>query len=125
LGLGFRPEVKVDTFSSAYALNDELLAHNAIISLADPFYTDDEILSAGFRPARVGEDPVDAVILNTAHAAFANPDFEMWRRSGVAAVVDGRAFWDPAAAERAGLLYLGIGQAARGGSTVSGIALRR
>jgi nucleotide sugar dehydrogenase len=114
LGLGFRPDVKVSTFSPAYALRDEIHGQKAIATVEDPLYTDEEISWAGFCPARLGADPCDAVILNTAHSAFANPDFARWRESGVAAVVDGRGFWDSGEVARAGMLYLGIGLPARG-----------
>jgi UDP-N-acetyl-D-mannosaminuronate dehydrogenase len=112
LGLGFRPGVKVDTFSSAYAVCDELVKHKAIVTLEDPFYSDEEIRCAGFTPARVGSEPLDAVILNTAHAEFADVDFDLWRATGIEAVVDGRDLWDPGAVQRAGLLYLGVGRGA-------------
>lgn len=112
LGLGFRPGVKVDTFSSAYALRAELTEQNAIVSLEDPFYSESEIERAGFAPARAGVDALDAVILNTAHAEFADADFESWRATGIEAVVDGRDLWNADAVQRAGLLYLGLGKGA-------------
>jgi len=113
MGLGFRPDVKVDPFSPAYDIRDALLGHHAIVSIEDPLYTDDELRAKGFTPARIGQEPLDAVVLNTSHSAFATPDFAQWRASGVEAVVDGRAFWDAQAVQAAGLLYLGVG---RGGS---------
>jgi nucleotide sugar dehydrogenase len=111
MGLGFRPEVKVDTLSPAYALLNELRKQNAIATLEDPYYSIEEIRRAGFTPARVGEDFIEAVVLNTAHADFANPDFWRWRATGVEAVVDGRNLWDAEAARRAGILFLGVGKA--------------
>ncbi len=111
LGLGFRPGVKVDTFSPAYALRDELQRHGAIVSMSDPQYTDDELRAAGFEPAL--DDAAQAIVLNTAHPEFASPDFAAWRRQGVEAVLDGRNFWNQAEVESAGLLYLGIGRSAR------------
>ncbi len=110
LGLAFRPGVKVDIFSSAYALRDELIRHGAIVTLQDPHYSSHEILCAGFRPADVDRDRADVVFLNTAHEEFASPDFAAWAAGGISVVVDGRDFWDPLAAARAGLLYLGTGR---------------
>lgn len=112
LGLGFRPGVKVDTFSPAYDLRDALKSLGASITLADPHYSDDEIRAAGFEPASMLGS--ELVILNTAHREFADPDFASWQRSGLEAVLDGRNFWDPYVAEAAGLLYFGIGRSARG-----------
>jgi nucleotide sugar dehydrogenase len=110
LGLGFRPDVKVDTFSPAYPLQEALLAKGARVTIEDPMYTDDEIAGAGFTPARAGEDALGAVILNTAHTVFKKADFTQWRASGIEALVDGRNFWDARAVEDAGILYLGIGR---------------
>lgn len=109
LGLGFRPGVKVDTFSPAYTLRSELQRAGADVTISDPFYTDDELRLAGFRPAR--PEVAKVVVLNTAHDEFAAPDFEAWRRAGVEAVLDGRNMWDQRMVERAGLIYLGIGRA--------------
>jgi nucleotide sugar dehydrogenase len=111
LGLGFRPGVKVDTFSPAYPLRDELLRQGARVTLGDPHYSEAEIRLAGFEPGHPEEARV--VVLNTAHPQFADPDFAAWRRHGVEVVLDGRNLWDPRAAEAAGLLYFGIGRAAR------------
>lgn len=111
MGLGFRPDVKVDTFSTAYAVRDALAAHRAVVTLEDPLYTDEELRKAGFQSARVGKDPLDAVIGNTAHSAFRTPDFTRWHASGVRAVLDGRDMWNKEAAEAAGLLYLRVGAA--------------
>lgn len=111
LGLGFRPGVKVDTFSPAYPLRDELARQGAEVTLGDPHYSEAEIRLAGFEPGR----PEDArvVVLNTAHAQYASPDLEAWRAAGVEVVLDGRNAWDAHAAEAAGLLYFGIGRSAR------------
>jgi nucleotide sugar dehydrogenase len=108
LGLGFRPGVKVDTFSPAYALRDALIAHGAITSIEDPNYTNDELRRAGFEPS--SRRGASVVILNTAHREFAEPDFAAWRADGVEAVLDGRNAWPQHVVEAAGILYLGIGR---------------
>jgi nucleotide sugar dehydrogenase len=108
LGLGFRPDVKVDTLSPAYALRDDLVSRGATVTLSDPFYSDDEIRAAGFEPGVT--EAASAVVLNTAHSRFAKPDFAAWRRAGVEVLVDGRNFWSQQAVEEAGLLYFGIGR---------------
>lgn len=111
LGLGFRPGVKVDTFSPAYSLREELVRQGAQVTLSDPHYSDTEIRLAGFEPGCPQRALV--VVLNTAHPEFATPDFEAWHRFGVEAVLDGRNVWDQSVVERTGLLYFGIGRAAR------------
>jgi nucleotide sugar dehydrogenase len=111
LGLGFRPGVKVDTCSPAYTLRDELQRRGAAVTLSDPYYTPEELQRIGFTAGKVEDARV--VVLNTAHPQFSNPDFSSWRKSGVEVVLDGRNFWNQTSAERAGLLYFGIGRPSR------------
>lgn len=111
LGLGFRPGVKVDTFSPAYTLRDELKRLGADMSISDPYYGDDEMRSLGFQSAP--PEAAKLVVLNTAHPEFSKPDFAAWKRAGVEAVLDGRNAWDQTVAEAAGLLYFGIGRSGR------------
>lgn len=111
LGLGFRPGVKVDTFSPAYRLHTELRALGARVTISDPYYTSDELSSLGFQPGEPGEAKV--VVLNTAHHEFASPDLAGWRRAGVEVLLDGRNLWNQGQAEAAGLLYFGIGRSSR------------
>lgn len=111
LGLGFRPGVKVDTLSPAYALRDDLRRKGARVTLEDPYYSEEELRSAGFEPGSV--HGAGLVVLNTAHPEFADPDFPAWRKAGVEAVLDGRNLWQSSAAEAAGLLYFGIGRSSR------------
>lgn len=108
LGLGFRPGVKVDTFSPAYALRAELRAGGARVTMSDPYYTDPELRSLGFEPGE--PETAKVVVLNTAHREYAFPDFAAWRAAGVEVVLDGRNLWNQAAVEKAGLVYLGIGR---------------
>ena len=65
LGLGFRPGVKVDTFSPAYPLRDRLIEVGAQPTIEDPYYSAAEIRAAGFEPGAVHDASV--VVLNTAH----------------------------------------------------------
>jgi nucleotide sugar dehydrogenase len=108
LGLGFRPGVKVDTFSPTYALRDELQRLGALVTIEDPYYTDKELRKAGFEPDTIRTAQV--AVLSTAHKEFADPDFVAWRKGGVEVVLDGRNFWHQHEAEAAGLLYFGIGR---------------
>ena len=108
LGLGFRPQVKVDTFSPAYALAEHLRRRNALVTIEDPYYTNDELRKAGFEPGTaVG---ANVVVLNTAHEEFAHIDFSEWRRAGVEVILDGRNLWSQGEVEAIGILYFGIGR---------------
>jgi nucleotide sugar dehydrogenase len=109
LGLAFRPQVPEDAYSPAVPLREELQAAGAAVTLEDPLYGPAELKSKGFESRSVEDGNVDAVILNTAHPEFADPDFRKWRAHGVRAVLDGRAFWSAEQATAAGLIYLGIG----------------
>ncbi len=110
LGFGFRPGVKVDTLSPAYALAEHLLRRGAFVTIEDPFYSEEELRSAGFEPGTF--EAASLVVLNTAHQQFAEPDFSAWSRAGVEALLDGRNLWDREVVESAGILYFGIGRSA-------------
>jgi nucleotide sugar dehydrogenase len=108
LGLGFRPGVKVDTLSPAYALRDELVQWGAHVTIEDPYYSEEELRSAGFTPGTAAGAAL--VVLNTSHKEFARPDFRTWRTGGVEVLLDGRNLWNREEAESAGLIYFGIGR---------------
>ena len=111
LGLGFRPGVKVDTFSPAYQLRRALEECSAEVTIEDPHYSDEELKAAGFVPGRV--EGAAVAVLNTAHTEFAHPDFSAWRRADLEVALDGRNLWNQEEAEAAGLLYFGIGRSSR------------
>jgi nucleotide sugar dehydrogenase len=111
LGLAFRPGVKVHSMSPAFALRDHLTRKGASVTIEDPCYSDAELRALRFCPGSVHGS--HAVVLNTAHGQFAEPDFAAWRRFGVEAVLDGRNLWKRSAVESAGILYLGVGRASR------------
>ena len=123
LGLGFRPQVKEDACSPAYTLAAELARRRARAELHDPLYTSDEIRNRGFSPGAFAvkgarwktlsreESPMhELLILNTAHAAYADLDFKKLAALGLKAVLDGRNFWKAEQVEKAGLFYLAIGR---------------
>ncbi|MBM4310888.1 MAG: nucleotide sugar dehydrogenase [Deltaproteobacteria bacterium] len=112
LGVAFRPDVKELAYSPAFPLLRELRHQGAVVTAQDPLYSDDELIKLGFSPAHAGSDTMHAVILNTAHSAFSQPDFCAWHASGVRVVMDGRNFWDAAAVEKAGITYLCVGKPA-------------
>ena len=80
----------------------------ASVTIEDPLYSDAELIAKKYRPGSI-DGKIDAIVLQTAHPEFAEPNFSGWRALGVRAVLDGRAFWSREKAERAGLIYLGVG----------------
>ena len=110
LGLGFRPDVKEHIYSPAFPLARQLVEAGAKVTLEDMLYRDDEIRAHGFTPATIADAAPEAIILNTAHASFAQPDFAAWRARGGRVVFDGRALWSRAEVEAAGLAYLCVGR---------------
>lgn len=114
LGLAFRPQVPEDAYSPAKPLQAALEAAGAIVTIEDPLYDDAALKAKGFTPGRIDGGSIDAVVLNTAHPEFQEPDFKAWQRHGVKAVVDGRAAWSEDKARSAGLIYLGVGKASAG-----------
>jgi len=120
LGLGFRPEVKEHTLSTAFLIRQEALKRHAKVYLHDPLYAPPEITAHGFEPWAVeNEDWPEIVVLNTAHRAYADPDFTKWRERGVRYLVDGRNFWDPKRATAAGLQYFAPGLPALSGQVLA------
>lgn len=111
LGLGFRPQVREDAYSPAIPLRDLLREAGAEPSIEDPLYSPAELEKKNFIVRKAGSDQLDAVVLNTAHAAFAKPDFASWKRTGVRAVLDGRALWREDDVRSAGLTYICVGEA--------------
>jgi nucleotide sugar dehydrogenase len=123
LGLGFRPQVKEDACSPAYTLAAELEKRGAQPELHDPLYTPEELRKRGFTPAafavkgagwktltEVAAPAPDLLILNTAHAAYAELDFKRLAALGLKAVLDGRNFWNPETVRAVGLFCLAIGK---------------
>ncbi len=111
LGLAFRPQVREDAHSPAIPLLRELRKAGATVTIEDPLYNDEELAAKGFVPQRIGDTRIDAVILNTAHPEFNEPDFVEWAAHGVTAVLDGRAVWSAEKVKAAGLRYLGVAKA--------------
>jgi UDP-N-acetyl-D-mannosaminuronate dehydrogenase len=71
LGLGFRPQVREDAYSSAYAVHDALVALGAIPTIEDPLYSERDIAARRLVPGRVDGAQIEAIVLNTAHPDFA------------------------------------------------------
>ena len=91
LGISYRGGVKESAFSGVFPTVAALTAKGAKVVVHDPMYSDDEIISLGFTPYKIG-DAVDGMILQADHAEYkklSSADFP-----GVKAVVDGRRALD-------------------------------
>jgi nucleotide sugar dehydrogenase len=111
LGLGFRPGVKEDAFSTTYLLSDELESRGAIAKVHDPLFSDKEIASRNLRPANLTDVSLPPVaILVTAHPQYVALDLQDLANRGTKVLVDGRNLWDPVAVEAVGLTYIGMGR---------------
>ena len=109
LGHAFRPQVAEDAMTTSYPLRDALERRGATVTIEDPLFSADSLVKRGLTPGSTGDGRISAIILNTAHPEYSNPDFVKWRDQGIRAVVDGRNQWERSAAEAAGLVYIGIG----------------
>jgi nucleotide sugar dehydrogenase len=105
LGLGFRPEVKEHTLSSAFLIQKALEDEDCYPKLVDPLYTDNEMSELGFRPGLVEGE---LIILNTAHSQFLNLDWRILFSKGTRAVVDGRNALNKTEIESFGIKYIGL-----------------
>lgn len=111
LGLGFRPQVKEHSYSTAFLLREALKARGADVLLDDPLYTPEEIAAHGFTAGSFKSGPAPhLIVLNTGHAPYAKLDFSALSKRGVQAILDGRNFWKQDKARRSGLAYFGIGR---------------
>jgi nucleotide sugar dehydrogenase len=109
LGIAYRPDVREDSFSSAFRLRDELAAAGAVVHGHDPYFDAAHLASAGFAPYDLAApSAMRAAIIQAPHRAYLAldlrtiPDLEL--------LVDGRNALDRAAVEAAGVTYIGIGR---------------
>jgi UDP-N-acetyl-D-mannosaminuronic acid dehydrogenase len=109
LGLGYRGDVREDFFSSALLLREALAAAGATVYAHDPYFDGDHLRGRGFVPYDLfAPQPVRAVILQAAHAAYR--DLDVSALPGVEVVLDGRNVLDRKRVEAAGIRYLGVGR---------------
>lgn len=110
LGLGFRPDVKEDTFSTAYLLKESLTGAGFSVKLCDSLYTGDELRSKGFEPAEdLYSAGAEAAFLVTAHTEFRNADWKKLYASGLRYLVDGRYALPGKKIEESGIKYIPVG----------------
>lgn len=111
LGLSFRPNVKEDTFSTAYLLQEALQAEGFKTVLHDTEFSAEEIKRKGFEPAEdLYNSGAGAVFVVTTHKEYKNIDFNKLAKAGVKVLIDGRNSFDKSVVEAAGITYFGIGK---------------
>lgn len=92
LGASYRGGVKETAFSGVFPTVKALRDRGAEVSVHDPLYSNEELLSYGFEPFTLGS-PIDLAVLQTDHAEYrglgAN-DFP-----GIRLMIDGRNATDP------------------------------
>jgi nucleotide sugar dehydrogenase len=107
LGLSYRPNVKEAANSSTFLLAEALRSREARVQVHDPLYSDEALRAFGLEPPASFPLPVDAIVLQAPHDAYAGLDYASF---GCRAVLDGRNVLDRAAIEAAGIRYVGIGR---------------
>ena len=111
LGLSFRPNVKEDTFSTTYLVNEALKNAGFESSVHDTEFSADELSKKGFVPSGdMYSSGAEAVFLVTMHKQYKDIDFKKLADSGVKYFVDGRNAIDRKKVEAAGIEYFGIGK---------------
>lgn len=111
LGLGFRPNVKEDSFSTTYLVNDALIKAGFSVKVHDTEYSKQEIENRNLFPADdIYSSGAEVVFLITMHQGYADINFKRLKDSGVRWLVDGRNAFKKVQVEEAGINYLGIGR---------------
>jgi UDP-N-acetyl-D-mannosaminuronate dehydrogenase len=106
LGVSYRGGVKESAFSGVFPLVRALRGRGATVVVHDPLYDDAELAALGFEPYHLG-DPVDAAVVQTDHADYAQ--LGAGDLPGVRALVDGRRVTE--AARFPGIAHRVIGRA--------------
>ncbi|PZP18771.1 MAG: nucleotide sugar dehydrogenase, partial [Kocuria rhizophila] len=91
LGAAYRGGVKETAFSGVFATVGALRTRGAEVTVHDPMYTDEELVTLGFTPHAEGAE-VDAAILQTDHAEYRS--LTPADLPGVRTFVDGRNVTD-------------------------------
>jgi nucleotide sugar dehydrogenase len=111
LGLSFRPNIKEDTFSTTYLLNEALIQAGYEVKVHDTEFSSTELGRKGFKAADdLYSTNAEAVFLVTMHKQYATIDFAKLAANGVKVIVDGRNNLDKNKVETAGMKYIGIGR---------------
>jgi len=110
LGLGFRPNIKEDTFSTSYLLRDAIEAENLPCQLHDTEFSSAEISQKGFTPCNdLYASGCDTAFLVTMHKEYGGINWKKMAQGGLKLLVDGRNAISKKMVEDAGIQYIGIG----------------
>lgn len=111
LGLSFRPNIKEDTFSTSYLLNEALQRHGYSVQLHDTEFSAEEIARKGFIACNdVHASGAEVLFLVTMHREYTDLDFKHLAAAGVNVIIDGRNQLNSTTVEQAGIRYIGIGR---------------
>lgn len=111
LGLSFRPNIKEDTFSTAYLLYEALQNAGFKVAVHDTEFSADEIQRKNLNSEKdLYTTGYEAVFLITTHIEYRNIDFKKLADSGCRFFVDGRNAFDRKNVEVAGIRYFGMGK---------------
>jgi UDP-N-acetyl-D-glucosamine dehydrogenase len=114
LGLAYKPNIGDVRESPAHKLIEQLEKRGVQVTAYDPYVMDKPGPAAPQRSIRqrIHEilDEADAVVLATAHKAFAHIDGALLAKLQVATVVDGWNFFDKDDMHTHGIVYRGIGR---------------
>ena len=111
LGLSFRPNVKEDSLSVTYRLNESLVNCGFEVTVHDVEYSPEEIMAKGFTAATdIYDSSAEVIFLVTMHKEYYHLEFEKLSRQGTRFFVDGRNSVNRNEVEKAGIGYFGIGR---------------
>ncbi|HWU45195.1 MAG TPA: nucleotide sugar dehydrogenase [Humibacter sp.] len=92
LGAAYRGGVKETAFSGVFATVEALKLRGAEVTVQDPLYTDDELMSLGFTPYPAGSS-VDAAVIQADHAEYRS--LTSGDLPGIRVIIDGRSISSP------------------------------
>ncbi len=111
LGLGFRPNIKEDTLSVTYLLQELLLKDDYLVRVHDTEFTQEEMIERKLNPVTdIYTSGAEVVFLLTLHEQYASINFQKLAASGVRYFVDGRNAFPKEVVASSGINYLGIGK---------------
>jgi nucleotide sugar dehydrogenase len=111
LGLSFRPNIKEDTFSTTYLLNQSLLNSGFQVSVHDTEFSAEEIQKKNLIPEQnLYNSNAEVVFLVTMHKEYKEIDFNRLAENGCRFFIDGRNAINKLIVEKSGIKYIGIGK---------------
>lgn len=87
LGVSYRPGVKEAAYSGVFRVEQELTKRAAIVTVLDPYFSDQEIRQLGLAPHSPGQK-VDVLVVHTEHPQFL--DYSFLDFPDLECILDGR-----------------------------------